>query len=128
MTKLSFSQKIYEKCVALLGSNFSGGIYSHHLPDNYDREKPVMLIQYRLQEKTPTLDGESNDVMYDLNLIIISQSSAINETLSESVVFASDLLTDSQILDVSYQDDLNDFDDETELYIKSINFQVTYNH
>lgn len=128
-TQQTFGQLIYSRINAMMAEYVSGGVYSQHLPDNFDRDKPIMLIQHRTTEVEKTLDGDSNDSQKEVNVIIISDSPDTNEQIANLLIYRSGGVIDTEhILDFSYQDDLLDWDEETNMYIQSLNFTAVYNH
>jgi hypothetical protein len=126
----TFATEIFTIINSLAGHLFEGGVFAHNVDDNFDMSKPILVLQYRDNGNVKTLDHVRDQTEYDLNLLIVSQSTEINDTLADELIDALDMVDASggSIADLSYVDDLNSVDLEAGLYIKTLNFSVIYNH
>ena len=127
---MTFSQDIFTMLSHELGTLFQNEIYAHNLKANWDVTNPVMVYQYRLSERVGTIAGYSGQDDYELTLVIISPDSATNDTLAAEAADTLEEYSDpaNRIADIKFIDDLNSIDFEAELYIKSMNYTVTYNN
>lgn len=127
---MTFSQDIFTMLSQELGTIFQNEVYAHNLQPNWDVTKPVLVYQYRLSERVGTIAGYSGQDDYELTLVIISPDSETNDTLATQVAQILEDYNDpaNRIADINLVDDLNSIDFEAELYIKSMNYTVTYNN
>lgn len=126
---MTFSQDIYTMLAEHLGTLFNNEVYAHNLTANWDVTIPVLVYQYRMSEHVSTIAGYAGQDDYELNLVIISPDSETLDTLAAQVTDILDEYADplNRIADISMVDDLNSIDFEAELYIKTLNYTVTYN-
>ena len=127
---MKFPQKIYQVISTQLSGLIAGGIYSHNLPDNFSMGDQMLLIQYRNAGRSATLDDRTEQSNYELSLVMISKSTQLNEEKKIDVVDKLDdyIDPDQLIIDLTYVDDLNTFDEETGLYVKLLNYTVIFNN
>jgi len=127
---MKFPQKIYQVISTELAGIIAGGIYSHNLPDNFRMGDQMLLIQYRNAGRSATLDDRTEQSNYELSLVMISKSTQLNEEKKIDVVDKLDdfIDPDQLIIDLTYVDDLNTFDEETGLYVKLLNYTVIFNN
>lgn len=126
---MTFSQDIYTMLSEQLGTLFNNEVYAHNLQANWDVTKPVLVYQYRMSERVSTIAGYAGQDDYELNLVIITPDSETVDTLATQVTTILEEYDDplNRIADISLVDDLNAIDFEAELYLRTLNYTVTYN-
>jgi hypothetical protein len=121
-----FKQKIFTVIADLLADSFDG-IYQGDMPDNYDNTKTWLLLQSKLRSRSRTLDNDTSQEEYELYLAIISPDTQVNEEKKEEIIEVLDDYMDDQIVDITYLDDLDSDDQEQQIYVKLMQYDVIYN-
>lgn len=120
-----FDKKIYQLMVTKMGAYFPGGIFAHNLPKNFDFKQPTLVLQYKLNERIRSLDGDSGLAEYELQLVIISKNTQTNAELSDVIFDILDGYEDGNVLETILVDDLNTSEDDG-LYTKTMNYRFLY--
>jgi len=120
-----FDKKIYNLIVTKLSSYFPGGVFAHNLPKNFDFKKPTLVLQYKLNNRIRSLDGDSGLSEYEVQLVIISKNTQTNAELSDVIFDTLDGYEDENVLENILVDDLNTSEDDG-LYTKTMNYRFLY--
>lgn len=101
-------------------------IYAYHLPDNLDVEKSAIVFTYKKDEGVDTLDAKNVLEKYTLYLIVVAGDPEDTETVAALVHAFVDTYSDSNLLDITYEDEVNGQNDERDRYFKSLEFIIWY--
>lgn len=101
-------------------------IYAYHLPDNLDIKKSAIVFTYKKEEGVNTLDAKNVLEKYSLYLIAVAGDPITTETISDLVHAFVDTYSDSNLLDITYEDEVNGQNEERDRYFKSLEFTIWY--
>lgn len=101
-------------------------IYAYHLPDNLSIEKSAIVFTYKKDEGVDVLEAKNVLEKYTLYLVIVAGDPADNETIAALVHAFVDTYSDSNLLDITYEDEVNGQNDERDRYFKSLEFVIWY--
>lgn len=101
-------------------------IYAYHLPDNMGIEKSAIVFTYKKDEGIDTLDAKNVLEKYTLYLIVVSGDPVNTENVSDLVHNFVDTYSDSNLRDITYEDEVNGQNEERDRYFKSLEFIIWY--
>jgi len=101
-------------------------IYAYHLPDNLDVSKTAIVFTYKKDEGVDVLEEKNVLEIYTLYLVIVAGDPADTESTAALVHSFVDTYSDSNLLDITYEDEVNGQNDERDRYFKSLEFVIWY--
>lgn len=109
-----------------LNTALNNRIYSFNLPDAADISLSYLVFNYKKEDGIHTLQAKNILQNYVLYIVIISQNTVTNAEISALVLNYFDDYQDENFLDVTYNDDNNGQDQESERYFKTLEFKIIY--
>jgi hypothetical protein len=101
-------------------------IYAYHLPDNLDVKKSAIVFTYKKDEGIDVLEAKNVLEKYTLYVVCVADSPADTETIASLVHSFVDDYSDGNLLDITYEDEVNGQNDERDRYFKSLEFIIWY--
>ena len=101
-------------------------IYAYHLPDNLGIDKTAIVFTYKKDEGVDVLEAKNVLEKYTLYVVIVSDTPVNTETTAALVHAFVDTYSDSNLLDITYEDEVNGQNDERDRYFKSLEFIIWY--
>jgi len=101
-------------------------IYSYDLPDNFPVNISAIVFTYKKENGEHTLQLKNVLEYYSLYIVVLAYNSEDLETIGAAVRDLLDEYSDSHIKDITYEDDLNGQDPDTERYYKTLQYSIIY--
>lgn len=101
-------------------------IYAYHLPDNLGTDKSAIVFTYKKDEGVDVLEEKNVLEKYTLYLDVVSGDPTETESIATLVHNFVDTYSDSNIRDITYEDEVNGQNDERDRYFKSLEFVIWF--
>jgi hypothetical protein len=122
-----FAQHISTVLTALLGDLVSDHVYAQSAPDNFDFKNNDLIVHlHRIEGSEETLENVRDYNEYMVSINILSESGEKTSSIGDQAVSRFEYWSDGRIADTSFEDDQNDYDLETGIYLRTLNFKCIY--
>lgn len=101
-------------------------IYAYHLPPNLGTDKSAIVFTYKKDEGIDTLEAKNVLEKYTLYVIIVSDDPTETESIATLVHNFVDTYSDSNLRDITYEDESNGQNDERDRYFKTLEFVIWF--
>ena len=104
----------------------TAGIYYEHLPDDADITNDYIVFTYNTDEIIDTLGEKDTLRIYELNVIVISQSPNTREYLTELLISYLENKAEGGISEISFLSDIRMKELDENIYINTMDYQCFY--
>lgn len=101
-------------------------IYSHNLPENFDFNRPSVVLQYQLEETLDSMGEKEVLEYFTLHVVILSKSTSLNKEISRTVRNILMNMSGSTLRDGQFVTEQNSVDFDKGYYVKSLQYRVIY--
>jgi len=123
---MSFATDLYAVMIgdASINTEIDGGIHYENLPDNFDLTKKWIVYHYNGREQIDCMKGSKLYEIKDLNVTLITQNTEDLTSISELIKDYLNFTEYGTIMDINFTGDGHTFDQEKNIYMNTLNFDV----
>jgi len=123
---MSFATDLYALMLgdSSINAFITGAINYENLPDNFDLSKKWIVYHYRKSSQTDCLTIKNAYTTYELTVIPITQNTLDLVTITDDLIDYLNGKEQGSIVDVTFTGDGHSFDQEKNIYMNTLTFDV----